>query len=192
VNEGWGQERRAELSGAADAGEAAAVRARLGDGYRISDGILGSDAFVAKVTADAERVQAALSGRHTELRAGPVGRPSAREVYDAVLELLQLEPIEVENRPRGRRAARAKRLAIWVWLHEYGGQQIDVARVTGVDTGVVSYHYGKAMQTPGDYDEQATAVVALLERRRKPRPRARTSATAGAHQVRYLVDVQET
>jgi hypothetical protein len=51
---------------AADTGEAAAVRRALSDGYRLSDGILGDDAFVARVTKDAER-----SGRGAELRAGP-------------------------------------------------------------------------------------------------------------------------
>ena len=100
-----------------------------------------------------------------------------REVIDAVLELLEVDPIELEQRPRARRAMQAKRLAIWVWLHEYDGQQIDVARAVGLDTGVVSYHYGQAMKAPGELDEQASAVVALLKRRARPRPRRRRART---------------
>jgi Uma2 family endonuclease len=53
VDEGRKQPRRPERSGAADAGEAAAVRKALGNGHRVSDGVLGDEAFVARVTADA-------------------------------------------------------------------------------------------------------------------------------------------
>ena len=86
VAEGRTQSRRPELSGALDAGEAAQVRRMLGDGHRVSDGVLGSEAFVAKVRRDAERVEAALSSRGLERRSGAVRRPSEREVLDAVLE----------------------------------------------------------------------------------------------------------
>ncbi len=192
VDEGRKEPRRPELSGSADAGEAAAVRKALGDGYRMSDGILGGEAFVGRVTADAEKVKAALSGRGAERRAGPVGRPSVREVIDAALELLDVDPIELQERPRARGPTQAKRLAIWVWLHEYGGQQVELARALGLDTGVVSYHYGRAMTTPAELDEQASALTALLSGRRRPRARTKTKATADALPVRYHVDVQET
>jgi hypothetical protein len=77
-------------------------------------------------------------------------------------------------------------------LHEYGGQQVELAQALGLDTGVVSYHYGRAMATPGDFDEQASALTALLQRRRRPRPTPTTKATADALATRYHVDVQET
>ena len=192
VEAGRGQARRPELSGAADAGEAAAVRKALGDGFRLSDGILGDAAFVARVNADAERAKASLSGRGAERRAGPVGRPTVREVLDAVLELLDVDLIEFEERPRAKGPTQAKRLTIWVWVHEYEGQQIELAQVLGLDTGVVSYHYGQAMAAPGDFDEQATAVTALLKRRSKKRPRSKTKPTADGLPIRYHVDVRET
>ena len=110
VDEGRGQARRPELSGAADAGEAAAVRAALGDGYRVSDGILGDEAFLARVTSAAGSVRSALSSRSAERRAGPIGRPTAREVIDTVLELLDVDVIEFEQRPRAAsRASEAPR-----------------------------------------------------------------------------------
>ena len=191
VDAGRREPRRPELSGAADSQEAAVVRRVLGDGHRVSDGILGSDAFVARVRADAERVESALSGRGAERRAGPVGRPSVREVIDVVLELLDIDAVELEERPRSQRCAQAKRLAIWVWVHEYAGQQIEVARALGLDTGVVSRYYGQAISAAGEFDEQASAVTALLSRRRRTRGRAVTKATAGAAPVRYHVDVDE-
>jgi hypothetical protein len=192
VEEGRAQGRRPELSGAGDAGEAAEVRRQLGDGHRVSDGVLGSAAFVAKVQRDAEKVQARLSSRGAERRAGAVGRPSVREVIDAVLEHRGVDPIELEERPRSQRSASAKRLAIWLWVHEYAGQQIELARALSLDTGVVSRHYGQALSAAGDYDQEATAVKALLAKRRRPRPRRVTAASADALPVRYHVDVAET
>jgi REP element-mobilizing transposase RayT len=192
VDAGRAERRRPELSGAADAGEAAEVRRALGDGHRVSDGILGSAAFIARVRGDEERVAAALSNRGAERRAGPVGRPSVREVIDAVLELLKLDAIELSERPRTRRSAQSKRLAVWVWVHEYAGQQMDVARALQLDTSVVSRYYGQALAAAGDFDEQASAVVGLLGKRRRARGRKVTRATADALPVRYHVDVDET
>jgi hypothetical protein len=82
-----------------------------------------------------------------------------REVIDAVLELLELSAIELQARPRTQRCAQAKRLAIWVWVQEYAGQQIEVARALGLDTGVVSRYYGQAIALAGELDEQASAVT---------------------------------
>jgi putative transposase len=192
VDQGRQQQRRPELSGATNASEAATVRRALGDGHRMSDGILGSDAFITKVRQDTERVGAALSGRGTEQRAGAIGRPALREVIDAALEVGDVEAVELSERPRARRSAEAKRLAIWMWVHEYAGQQIDLARALGLDTSVVSRYYGQAMAEAGEYDQRATAVAALLARRKRPRPRKVTRAAADAFPVRYHVDVEET
>jgi hypothetical protein len=192
VDGGRGEARRPELSGAADAAEAAQVRRALGDGHRLSDGILGSGAFVSKVRADAERVRAALSSRGSERRAGAIARPSVREVIDAALEHMQLDPLELSQRPRSRRAAQSKRLAIWLWIHEYAGQQVDIARALALDTSVVSRYYGQALARAGDFDELATAVTALLAKRRRPRARKVTPASEDALPVRYHVDVDET
>jgi REP element-mobilizing transposase RayT len=191
VDEGRTEPRRPELSGASDAGEGAAVRAQLGDGHRVSDGVLGSAAFVAKVMQES-KVRAALSERASHRRAGSAGRPSVREAIDAALETCGLEPHELEHRPRTRLAAHAKRLAIWAWVHEYEGEQIEVARALGLHTGAVSYHYACAVRAAGAFDEECTALVALLRRRGRARPRVKTSASADSLPVRYVVDVNET
>ena len=192
VNEGRAQQRRPELSGAADSGEAAQVRRALGDGHRVSDGVLGSAAFVAKVQRDAVRVQTTLSSRGSERRAGAVQRPTVREVIDAVLEYRNVDALELQERPRSRASAAIKRLAVWLWVHEYAGQQIDVARALALDTGMVSRHYGAALARAGDFDQEATAVRAILAKHARPRAREKTPATADAFPVRYHVDVAET
>jgi hypothetical protein len=191
VDEGRKQERRPELSGASDAGEAARARRALGDGHRMSDGVLGSERFVARVAKDIERVAAALSSRGSERRAGPIGRPAVRAVIDAVLEWLEHDALELEQRPRSRKSAHAKRLAIWIWVHEYAGQQIDIARALSLDTSVVSRYYGQALQQAGEFDEQATAVVGLLAKKSGARKARVTKATERALPVRYHVDVEE-
>jgi REP element-mobilizing transposase RayT len=192
VDRGRKEPRRPELSGAQDAGEAAMVRRSLGDGHRRSDGVLGGTRFVERVIRDQERVRAALAARGTERRTGPIARPSLREVANAVLELLDLDGLDLEQRPKARDCTHAKRLITWLWVHEYGGQQIDVARMLELETGAVSRHYRYALALAGEFDEQATAVVALLRGRAKRRPRSKTRATADALGVRYFVDVDET
>jgi REP element-mobilizing transposase RayT len=188
VNEGRGEERRPELSGAADAGEAAEARKALGDGHRISDGVLGRDAFVKRVTADTRRVRATLASRGSERRAGAVARPPVRDVIDAVLTVQGTDVLELEQRPKSKRSSAAKRLAIWLWVHEYDGAQIDMARALDLDTSVVSRHYGEALAAAGDYDEQATAVTAALTKRARPKGKK----GANVLPIRYHVDVDET
>jgi putative transposase len=192
VDEGRAEPRRPELSGALDASEAAAVRRALGDGHRITDGVLGDEAFADKVRSDATRVEAALSRRGSERRAGALGRPTVRQVIDAVLLHRGVEPIELDEHPRGRRASAVKKLAIWVWVHEYAGQQIDIARALGLDTSVVSRHYGAALADAAAYDEAATAITARLAAKKRPRPAKATRADADGVKVRYHVDVSET
>lgn len=192
VDEGRKQVRRPDLSGAHDSGEAAAVRRALGNGHRISDGVVGTDAFVTRVLADVERVKVALSTRGSERRVGAVGRPSVRTLIDAVLAQLEVDARDLTIHPRSRKCAAAKRLAIWTWVHEYEGQQIDVARALGLDTSVVSRYYGQAVAHAGDFDQAASAVVARIRKQGPRSRRQRTSATDGSHPVRYFVDVDET
>jgi hypothetical protein len=85
-----------------------------------------------------------------------------------------------------------KKLAIWVWVHEYAGQQIDIARALGLDTSVVSRHYGAALADAAAYDEAATAITARLAAKKRPRPAKATRADADGVKVRYHVDVSET
>jgi REP element-mobilizing transposase RayT len=192
VEQGRAEPRRPELSGALGAGEAAAVRRALGDAHRVSDGVLGSAQFVAKVRRDATRVQAALSSRGSERRSGAVSRPSLREVIDAVLEHREVDAHELSERPRSQRSAAVKRLAVWVWVHEYAGRQIELARALGFDTRAVSRHYGEALAQAGEYDKEASAITALLAKRKRPRARKVTAADADGLHVRYHVDVAET
>jgi hypothetical protein len=60
-----------------------------------------------------------------------------------------------------------------------------------LDTGVAADHYGQAMQVAHELHERASAVTALL-RRRRARPAVKINAAAEALPVRYHVAAQET
>jgi len=192
VEQGRSEQRRPALSGALDTTESADVRRTMGDGHRVSDGVLGSDAFVAKVRRDESRVEAALSSHGAHRRAGAAGRPTLRQVIDAVLQHRGVSALELDESPRGRRAAGVKKLVVWMWVHEYAGRQADVARALRLDTSVVSRHYGDALVSAAEHDEEATAVAALLAKRKRPRARKVTPPDADGFPVRYHVDVSET
>jgi len=193
VNEARTLQRRAELSGVSAPGQIKAVRDQFGNGYRVSDGILGDAAFVQRIRDDAERVTQALSKRGAERRTGAFGRPTVQQVIDATLAYCDADPIELSERPKSRKSSRVKRLVTWMWVHEYAGKHIDVARVLNLDSGVISHHYRQAIKQAGDYDQEASAITALIRKRAKPASRSKvTAATEGATRVRYHVDVHET
>ena len=176
VTEGAHEPRRPELSGAAGASEAAAIRRSLGEGHRLREGVLGSDGFVTKMLGELARGSTPAAQRG-EGRVGPNGRPALREVADAVFDMLELDPLALERHPGSRRSTDAKRLIVWAWLHTFGGQQIDVARELALETSTVSRYYGQAITKASAFDARAGAVMALLQRRRRTRTRepARTT-----------------
>ncbi len=191
VDECSSEERRPELSGAAGSSEAAAVRRQFGDGYRMSDGILGDDAFIKRVLVDSDAVDAALSSHGRELRHGRVGRPSIREVWNAVLDALEINVTEFELQPRAAPHVRAKRLLMWLWVREYEGKQIEVARLLGITTASASTIYGHTVRNAGDFDTDGSAIATMLARRAKKPVRRDTATRPGALRVRYRVDVDE-
>src|SRR5699024_6943171 len=129
------------------------------------DGILGNEEFSANSRAESERIAMTLSRRDPHGRNGALNRPTVRELIDTVITWLGLDPIELEIRPRSRPCVRAKRLATWIWVHDYGGREVDLARALCVDTATVSRYYRQSVQEAGACDEVATAIHALLQRR---------------------------
>ncbi len=192
VDEGRTQPRRPELSGAFDVREAREARSVLGDGHLLSDGILGPEAFVERLRSDTTRVEAALSTRQAYKRSRTSERPTLDEVVVAAAELSGVALVELDERPRSAGSVEVKRLATWVWVREYGGQQVELARAFGIETGAICRHYGYTITNAGKYDELGSAVVALLRTRasRRPAKQAREHVF-DALRVRYHVDVDE-
>jgi hypothetical protein len=57
-----------------------------------------------------------------------------------------------------------------------------------LDTSVVSRHYGEALAAAGEYDTHASAVTAVLAKRRRPKGK---KASDFELPIRYHVDVDE-
>ena len=193
VEQGRHEGRRPEFSGGDDSGAAAkAVQAALGDGYRVTSGILGGDEFVKRVSQDSKRVQVTLGSRGREISREPRERIPLSQIVVGALATEGLEPWDLEHRPRARAVTRAKRLATWIWVQQYGGQQIEVARELKVTTGAVSQWYRAAMQDAACYEEAASNLVSLLETHRRQRGKlVRRRKPEAANRVRYQVDVDE-
>ena len=75
VNEGRREPRRADLSGDGSSDAISKARAAVGDGFYVSDGILGSDAFARKVQRDVKRAQQTLATSWVDRGQGRRGRP---------------------------------------------------------------------------------------------------------------------
>lgn len=189
VDAGRRQPRQPALSGVTGPAEAAEVRRQFGDGYRVADGIVGDEAFIARVRADVKAVESSLSARGTEQRRGAVGRPTLRELWEAVLEHLEIDVTDFELRPRAAAHVHAKRLLTWLWVREYEGRQIEVARLLGITTAAVSGLYAGAVRAAGTYDQEGSAIAVQLASKR--RARKATRAREGSSSVRYFVDVHE-
>lgn len=191
VDEGRVDSRRPDLSGALDASEASLVRKQFGDGFRVSDGILGDEEFIRRVLSDFKVVDTALSSYKREIRRGAAERPRLRRVWEQVLESLEIDVIAFELRPRAARHVHAKRMLMWLWVREYGGKQIDVARFLGITTASASGLYGYVVRNAGDFDTEGSAIAIELEKRSGKRSRRDSSVGVGVSRVRYHVDVDE-
>lgn len=186
VDEARREPRRADLSGDSSAEAIATARQVLGDGFYVSDAILGSEAFARKVRKDAERVEQTLNLAWADRGQGRRQRPPLDTVVDEVCSLLELEPWEFESQPKRRRPSLARRLIAWLWVHHYEGKQIEVARALKASTGSVASWYGTAVANAAELDALADPIVQRLAH-----PRSRRAAARRTHAVRFHVDVDD-
>jgi len=153
--------RRPELGGYDDADARKRMLEAFGDGHRLSDGVLGGDEFVASVRNDGG-TRAQPIERARPYPTSERSRPAIRDIVDATLAAMALDPWEFEKRPRARACGVAKRIIIWLWVHEFGGMQIEVARELNLSTAAVAQHYATCMRSAAEQDELASAVLPLL------------------------------
>jgi hypothetical protein len=186
VREGEKLPRNAAFAGEGNAEAVAQARATLGDGWRVSDAVLGDEAFLKRVAKDVAKAEQALGGGALPRReaVSRATRPSLREVVDVVCGALEIEPWAFESRPKTRRCALARQLIVWLWVHHLGGKAIEVARELRAATGNVSRWYGHAMDAAGEMEELASPLLLQL---RQPRGRLRGKQ----QRVRYHVAVDE-
>ena len=157
VAEGVDEARRTDLSGAALPRAARAVAADVGDGWRVSQPLVGDEEFARKVFADLERSEGVR-----EARTDPVvrRRPSIDELVAHASAVLGLNEWEFAQQPSRRRPHTARMLVTWIWVQVYEGTQAEVARSLKTSTANVSNWYGSAVRS---LPELQTAVDAILK-----------------------------
>ncbi len=124
----------------------------VGDGWRLSDSILGDEQFAEKVQQDiAEMDEAVVSGTLDDVRTahhlgpGMKERPPFENVVEMTCEELGISRVEFEERPKSRKGILARRLIVLLWVQRYRGTQAEVARGLKVLSSKVSRWYATAI-----------------------------------------------
>jgi len=186
VRDGEKLPRNAAFAGDGNAEAVAQARATLGDGWRVSDAVLGDEAFLKRVVKDVAKAEQALGGGALPRRTtvSKASRPALRDVVDVVCHAFSLEPWDFESRPRAPRNVMARRLIVWLWAHHLGGKLIEVARELRAQTSGVSRWYAHGMAMAGEMEELASPILLALRR-----PGGRV--TSKTQRVRYQVVLDE-
>ncbi len=189
VEHGKKEPRRLDLCGAGRGRAQARVTESLGDAFRVSDGIVGEEAFVRRVLRDVSKAEGSLasgSGQVSKRRAELVGKVSAADVVREACEIGQIEPWELETRGRSRVGMRVRVLATWVWVYHLGQKQVGLAREMQVTTSMVSRWLGTAAAEAPELEADASVMLRRLARRAKAGFKATPSSG-----VRYSVRAEE-
>ena len=148
VADGVDEPRRPELSGGALERTQRAVTPDVGDAWRLSQPVVGSDEFAAKVMEDLrERETATLpegKKRHRRLSLG--------ELISHTCAALDLEDWEFEQLPKRVRPRAARMIVTWLWVRVFDGTQADIARALKTYSGRVSSWYGQAVRNLPDLE----------------------------------------
>ena len=146
VDEGKREKRRKDFSGERSGSAARKFQQAMGDGWRISGPIVGSEQFQAKVLEDILAIdnQAKNIGGTLQHR-GTGHRPTLDELIAVATAVMGLEPWEFDQQPQKRPCATARQLIVWIWVQRCGGKQIDVSRKLETSTAAVSKWYGRAV-----------------------------------------------
>jgi putative transposase len=166
VAEGKKEAPRLDLLGEGRARAQTRVSESLGDGYRVSDGIVGDDTFVRRVLRDVAKAEGALSsGTVSRGRTELAGKVSAADVVREACERSALEPWALEAGGRTRVGMRVRVLATWVWVYHLGQKQVDLARELQATTSMVSRWLGVAVRAAPELEADASLVLRRLKRR---------------------------
>jgi len=166
VRAGAKEGRRAELSGGDLEGSQREAAHVLGNGFRVSDGMVGDDAFLARVSRDVQAAENALKGGRLRGRLEDPPPPNANltDVVDAVCEASGLDRIDLDVGEQSRPLVMARRLVTWVWVRRLGGKQVEVARELRASSSVVARWYSSSAQLAAELDALADDVVHRLRR----------------------------
>jgi putative transposase len=163
VEEGKKEGRRKDLNGEESTGAARRFQQGMGDGWRLSGPIVGSDRFQAKVLEDICAMdEQAASLDECLVAVEPRQEGTLDELIAVTSAVVGLEPWEFEEQPKRRKCALARQLIVWLWVKRFAGRQIDVARKLNTSTAAVSKWYGRAVQKRVELDALAEKVLSKM------------------------------
>jgi len=160
VNDGAGEERRLDLTGAKTVDAAKASASRLGDSWRIMTPIVGSEAFVQKVIRSS---QPGLAESRHPLRTPP-DQGTVSVFHRAVCDALDRKDYQALRRSGGREAVLARKLVALLWIEDFGGSQACLARYYRKNSSTISKTYWGAVAARSDLAPLLEKATAYLSR----------------------------
>ena len=158
VAEGIAEVRRPEFSGGVVDRVRRSATANTGDSWRLSQPIIGSEEFAAKVVADLrEREGAKLPEASPNRR-----RPELEELIAATCAVMNIEDWEFEQQSKRRGPSTARQIITWIWVQVFDGTQAQVSRTMKVYSSLVSTWYGKATQRLPELDQLISEILNSL------------------------------
>jgi hypothetical protein len=158
VAEGVNEQRRPELSGERPDRIGRELAKDIGDGWRLSQPVVGSEEFAAKVFADL-REREDVSDLEQPLTHR---RPELEELIGHTCTVLGLEDWEFEQQARRAVPRRARWIITWLWVRVFDGTQADIARTLKAYSSRVSSWYGLAVRNLPDLGPQMDEVLRSL------------------------------
>jgi REP element-mobilizing transposase RayT len=158
VAEGVGEPRRPELSGVSLERTRREVAPDVGDAWRLSQPVVGSEEFATKVMDDL---------REREKAKRPEGkrrhrRPTLEELISHTCAALELEDWEFEQLPKRLRPRTARMIVTWLWVRVFEGTQAQIARALQTYSGRVSSWYGQAVRNLPELEPLMDDVLRTL------------------------------
>jgi hypothetical protein len=165
VSERAGEERRPDLSDLGGGAARERMRQLVGDGFLLSDAIVGSEAFANQVIEQMDTSLDEPVGRGRVTRIGdPEARgPSLDDVIAAACAAVGVEPWVFDERPKSPLSVKARQVMAYTWIKRCGGKQIDIARHFKIASSLVSRWYSRAIDRLPDLEESLETVKRQFE-----------------------------
>ena len=138
------------------------IRAQANSSVPMSDFIVGSEGFIGMVLSKLKKktLQVQLDG----ISERPKHQPPIDALIDLICEVLDIDRLEFDERPKRKGPRRARQLLTRIWVRHYRGTQLALARHLHVSQAMVSRWYSRALEDADVlYDWYSEIVERLSE-----------------------------
>ena len=120
------------------------IQRRVNSPLPISDFIVGSDGFIDMVLS--KRNEETPRIKLDRADEWPRYRPPIDALIDLICDVLEIDRLEFDERPKKKGPRRARQLLTRIWVSHYRGTQIALARHLHVDHVLVTRWYSRAIE----------------------------------------------